>query len=518
MPAVDLVLKNANVITMDARKPHAELVAIEGNRICLVADSRDLESVSGAKTRVIDCRGRTVMPGFNDAHCHVFSFIRKLLSTDLSPSSVGSIADIKRVLSQKARATPPGKWLSGTGCNEFYLAEKRCPNRWELDEAAPYHPVVVSHRSLHACILNSLALSLVGITRETPEPPGALIDRDPATGEPTGLLFEMLGYIREKAMPPLSEEELAEGAALANRHYLSYGITSLQEATVSNNLAQWQTFRRFKDAGVLKTRISMMFGIESLGRFREEGMTPGHGDNRLRLGGVKLILNETTGQLFPPQPELNRQVLDVHLAGFQLAIHAIVQAQVEAAVASLEYAQSRLPRTGQRHRIEHCSECPPDLLKRLSNLQAVIVTQPPFLYYSGERYLAEVPASQQPWLYRINSFLNRGLIVAGSSDSPVVPDNPLVGIYSAVTRQTESGQQILPEEGISAGQALALYTTNAARASFEEDVKGTISQGKLADVIMLSNDPLKLSPDKLKDIRVELTVIDGKVVWEANIG
>jgi hypothetical protein len=515
MPYADLVLKNANVITMNPKQPAAELVAINANRITLVAGNDKLGELAGAKTRIIDCEGKTVVPGFNDAHCHIFSFLRQLLSIALSPESVRSIADIKAAVRQKAQNTPPGRWLSGTGYNEFYLAEKRCPNRWDIDEVAPNHPVVLAHRSLHACTLNSLALSLAGITRETEDPPGALIDRDLVTGEPTGILFEMLGYIREKVMPPLSEEELNEGIALANQHYLSCGITSLQDATIGNNLGRWQTFRRFKESDRLKSRLYVISGIDAMSQFQEASLASGSGDSQLRLGGVKIMVKETTGQLEPSQSELNQQALAAHKTGFQLAIHAIEPATVEAAITALEYVHSHPPQKDRRHRIEHCSVCPPPLLERLRKLRTVIVTQPLFLYYSGERYLATVPADQQPWLYRIKSMLNSGLTVAASSDSPVVPDNPLVGIYAAVTRKAESEQSILSEEGISAEQALAMYTVNAAYASFEEKAKGSISPGKLADIVVLSNDPTNAPLEEIKDIRVAMTIIDGKVVWEA---
>lgn len=518
MPIADLILKNANVITLDPRQPSAELVAIKGENILLVAGNEKLESVKGDKTKIIDCRGKTVVPGFNDAHCHIFSFVRKLLGIDLSPSSVSSISDIKAAIYRQAQDTPPGKWLNGTGLNEFYLAEKRLPTRWDIDEVAPHHPVVLAHRSLHACVLNSLALSLADITSETPEPPGGLIDRDLTTGEPTGLLFEMLGYIRERVLPPLSEEELNNGITLANRHYLSQGITSLQEATVVNDFKQWQRFHQFKETGKLKSRVSMMVGTEAVSRFQDAGLAMGSGDSQLRLGGVKIILSEATGELYPPQTELNQQVFKAHRDGFQLSIHAVEQSTVEAAITALEYAHSQLPQADRRHRIEHCSECPPHLLERLSKLKAVIVTQPPFLYYSGERYLSELSADQLKWLYRIKSPIDRGLVVAGSSDCPVVPDNPLVGIYAAATRKAKSGQQILPDECISATQALAMYTTNAAYASFEEDIKGSITPGKLADVIILSNDPVKSPPEQIKDIETEMTIIGGEIVWEADTG
>jgi predicted amidohydrolase YtcJ len=514
MPAADIILKNAKVITMDASRPTAELVAVTGDKISLVAGNDDLESAAGATTRIIDCQGKAVVPGFNDAHCHLFSFIRKLLSLDLSPSVVSSVVDIKEAIRRRAEETPPGKWLSGTGYNEFYLAEKRCPTRWDIDEVAPNHPVVLSHRSLHACVLNSLALSLAGINRETPEPSGGLIDRDLDSGEPTGILYEMLGYIREKVLPPLSDDELSDGVALANRHYLSYGITSLQDATVSNDHRRWQIIRSFKELGKLSSRIYMMPGAQARGWFQEAGLNSGSGDSQLRLGAVKLMLGEATGQVQPPREELNLLVLDCHQSGFQLAFHAIEESTVAAAIEALEYAGGYLPVAGKRHRIEHCSECPPYLLERLSKLEAVIVTQPPFIYYSGERYLATVADSQLPWLYRIKSPLESGLVVAGSSDSPVVPNNPLVGMYAAVTRKAESEQELLPEEGVSASQALALYTINAAYASFEEGIKGSITLGKLADIVVLSDDPTQVPPERIKDIKVEMTIIGGKVVWE----
>ena len=514
MTVADLILKNAKVITMDARQPSAELVAISGEKILLVASNDEMESVAGANTRIIDCQGKTVAPGFNDAHCHIISFIRKLLSIDLSPLAVSSIADIKEAIRRQAQNTPPGRWLSGTGYNEFYLAEKRCPTRWDIDEVAPDHPVVLSHRSLHACVLNSMALSMAGITTETPEPPGGFIDRDFNTGEPNGILLEMLGYIREKVIPPLSEDELTEGIILANRHYLSYGITSLQDATVSNNYSRWQNLQRFKETGKLQSRIYMMLGAQARSEFQEAGLASGSGDSNLRLGSMKIMPNETAGQLQPSQPELNRLALGAHRAGFQLAFHAIEQRTVAAAISALEYVDSRSPLAGRRHRIEHCSECPPHLLERLKKLPVVIVTQPPFIYYSGERYLATVAASRLPWLCRIKSLLDGGLVVAGSSDSPVVPDNPLVGIYAAVTREAQTGQRLLPQEGISVNRAMAMYTTNAAGASFEEGVKGSIVPGKLADMVVLSDDPTRVPPEQIKDIKVEMTIIGGEVVWE----
>jgi predicted amidohydrolase YtcJ len=509
MSSADLVLKNARVLTMDAARPVATLVAVTGDTISYVGEQTELDSIAGAGTRIIDCGGRAVLPGFHDAHLHLFSLIRKLLSIDLSPVSVRSIADIKEKIREKARNTPAGTWLSGTDYNEFYLAEKRCPTRWDIDEVDSDHPVVLSHRSLHACVLNSLALSLAGITRDTEEPPGTRIERDLVTGEPNGILIEMLGYIRSRVIPPLTEAELTEGVVIANRLFLSAGITSVQDATVSNNLERWETVCDFVLNERLRSRMTLMAGAPYWKDFSEVNLKTGSGDNLMRLGAVKVLLEAQ-----PDQTALNELTSEIHRAGFQLAFHAIAEITVNTAVTALEKAGGYSPVSGRRHRIEHCAECPPYLLERIEKLGLVVVTQPPFIYYNGERYLATVPESQQPWLYRIRSPLESGIIVAGSSDAPVVPNHPLVGIYAAVTRRAESGQVLLPEESITPNQALELYTVNAAYSSFEEKIKGSISTSKLADMVVLSDDPTSAPPEKIKDIKVQMTIIGGKVVWE----
>lgn len=515
MPSADLILKNAIVKTLEPGQPDIGLVAIKGDRIWWLTGEEGLGSFQGASTRVIDCQGGTVVPGFHDAHCHLFSFVRKLLSLDLSPGAVGSIGDIKAEIKGRTLETPKGTWITGTDYNEFYLREKRHPTRRDLDEAAPEHPVVLVHRSLHACVLNSLALAMAGITAAFPEPPGALICREPETGEPSGLLFEMLGYIREQVLPPLTEEEKRQGLRLADEHYLARGITSLQDATISNDLNRWLAFRQLKESGRLRSRVVMMFDASKLAQFGGEGLGPGAGDIELRLGAAKIILSETTGKLVPSPPALRQEALKIHRAGFQLAIHAVEESAVAAATDALEYVQGRLPRPGRRHRLEHASECPPPLIERLRGLRAVIVTQPPFLYYSGERYLATVAAPKLPYLYPFKSLIEGGLVVAGSSDSPVVADNPLVGIYAAVTRKTEAGPVITPGERLSAAAALAMYTTGAAFSAYEEDIKGSITPGKLADLVVLTDDPLKVPPERIKEIWVVMTIIGGKVVWEA---
>ncbi|MBI2906905.1 MAG: amidohydrolase [Chloroflexi bacterium] len=510
--AAELILHNANVLTLDDALPRAQLVAVSGDRVLSVGGADDLGDLSGPSSRVIDCAGKTLIPGFIDAHCHIFAFAASLLSIDCRPGAVASIEDIKAAVRRKAQQTPPGAWIRCTGYDEFHLSEKRHPTRHDLDEAAPDYPVKLTHRSTHACVLNSLALSMAGITRETPDPTGGFIDRDDA-GEPTGLLFEMEDYLARHVGPTCGAEEMRQGLRLADQRYLSLGITSLQDATHTNDLAQRAAFRELKQRGDLSPRLWMMAGIGGLSEFQREGLGFGSGDDQMRLGAAKIVLDETTGVLLPPQAELNELVLAAHRAGWQVAIHAIEEKAVQAAAAALENAQAQGPERGHRHRVEHCSVCPPPLVERLHKIDAVVVSQPPFLYYSGERYAAQVPDAQFRWLYRFGSFLKAGLKPAASSDSPVVPNNPLMGVCAAVTRRAATGRVINGEEAVSPLEALRMYTSAGAYAAFEEGEKGSISPGKLADLVLLSHDPAEVAAEEIKDITVEMTIIGGKVVW-----
>ncbi len=510
----DLIFENAEVITCDGLRPRAEAVATRNGRILLVGSREEADELKGRHTRVLDCQHKTLVPGFIDAHCHFFASVRKFLSLDLSPSRAHSIADIQAILHRQALDLPPGSWITGTDYNEFYLTEKRHPLRQDLDAAAPNHPVMIVHRSMHACVLNSIALRLVGINNDTEEPQGGMIDRDLESGEPNGILFEMLEWVQDRMNIKTPPDKMEQAIGAANRYYLSLGITSIGEATVTNDLGQWDTYQNLKLTGQLRSRVNMMPGINHMNEFKEAGLISGSGTNQLRVGPLKIILNEATGSLRPTQADLNEMVLEAGNAGFQVAIHAVEISTVEAGVKALEYAQRVHRQIEPRFRLEHCSECHPEIRQRLAKLKAVIVSQPSFLYYSGERYLAQVRPEAQPWLYTFKSWLESGLMTAGSSDSPVVPANPLMGIYAAVTRRAESGQTVLPAECVSAEQALKMFNLNAAYATFEEKIKGSLAPGKLADLVLLNDNPLTCAPEQIKDIQVEMTVIDGKVEWE----
>jgi predicted amidohydrolase YtcJ len=224
-------------------------------------------------------------------------------------------------------------------------------------------------------------------------------------------------------------------------------------------------------------------------------------------------VHETTGQLSPSQEELNEIVLQIHRSGFQAVLHAIEERTIEAACCAIEYALNKVPKSDHRHRIEHCSICTPSLAKRLASLGIRVVTQPSFIYYNGERYLRTVPSKNLKHLYPIATLIKYGVEVAGSSDCPIVPANPLMGIYSAVSRRAENGEFVLPEERISSLKALQMYTTFAAETTFEETTKGSIAPGKLADLTVLSGDPTGLPIEETKDIKVEMTILNGEIVW-----
>jgi predicted amidohydrolase YtcJ len=510
----DLILLNANVLTMDPLYPKAERVAIKNGKILSVTTNHDLKKWKRKKTITIDCKGKTVLPGFIDAHCHLHAFAESHVTLNLEPHhNVRSISDVQSKIKDLSQKLPSGAWIRGRGYNEFYLAEKRHPNRWDLDQVTSAHPIKLTHRTGHAHVLNSSALEMVGISNETPDPLDGLIDRDINTGEPTGVLYRMGDFLSRK-IPPLENHQLDQGMRIANDELLSLGITSIQDASSHNGIEQWRMFHRWKDKGFLKPRVAMMLGVNHFYEYRESDFVTPLDRSQLRLSGVKIILDETTGHLHPAQSELNELALRIHQAGFQACLHAVEEKAVEAACSAIEYALRKFPKPDHRHRIEHCSVCSPSLAKKLAALGIVVVTQPSFIYYSGDRYLRIVPAEELKHLYPIRTLLKKGVKVAASSDCPIVPANPLMGIYAACSRMTETGEAVLSEEKITPEEALGMYGKTAARATFEKGKKGSISPGKLADLVVLNGDPNKVPINDLKHMRVEMTILNGEIVWE----
>ena len=500
----DLLFHNARVLTLAPGRSRAELVAVRQGRVSWVGSSSDLGSLKSRDVHMIDCNGQTLVPGFMDAHTHTLALASRLLAVNCGRSEVSSIRDIQRALRERAARTQPGTWIRAGGYQEFDLAESRHLTRWDLDEAAPDHPVRLVHSSGHAVVMNTVALARVGISRDTPDPPNGVIERDIGTGDPTGVLFDMDRFL-DGRVPHLSETELNEGLRLADRLMVSRGITSVQDATASNSPERWDLLAHAKDNGSLTPRLTFMVSLEHLDEFLERGLVPGAGDQDMDVGAVKIMLTVDSGRLVPDHADLTRSVQRAHDAGFQVAIHAVEAAAVRAAAGIVNRQW--------RDRIEHCSESPPDVLACLRESGAVVVTQPRFIYDSGERYLAQTPEELQPWLYRMRSLQQEGLVVAAGSDAPVSEPDPLVGIYAAITRRAEGGSIVGLDERVSADEALAMHTINAAYAAQEESDKGSIEVGKLADFALIDRDPTEVEPGELLNAKVTLTVVGGRVVW-----
>lgn len=457
------------------------------------------------------------MPGFIDAHLHLLSFAESLITLNIRPGNgVRSVSDIQSSIHEYSKDTPPNNWIRGKGYDEFHLSEKRHPNRWDLDAATTDHPVKLTHRSSHAHVLNSLALRLVGITKETEDPPGGMVERDLVTGEPTGLLYEM-GDFLAKRIPPLPSQEMEKGVQMAGMELLSNGITSFQDASNSNDLERWELFKKWKESGLLLPRVTMMLGFPAFSP-PPNPLPLGEGetinDHDLKAYGIKIILDETTGRLYPSQTELDQMVFEIHEAGWPVAIHAIEENAVESAYTAIKRALKKIPKKGHRHRIEHCSICSPNLAGKIAKIGIMVITQPSFIYYNGDRYLRTVPDKSLPHLYPLKTLITTGVMIAGSSDCPIVPLNPLIGIYAAVTRMSETGHRVASEQAIPLSEALKFYTIHAAQAIGEEKHRGSITPGKCADLVVLNENPFSVPLKELKNLEVEMTILDGEVVWE----
>jgi predicted amidohydrolase YtcJ len=423
----DLYITNALIETMDPDFPRADTLAIRDGRILAVGASDKLKGLIQNRTDVVDLQGRTVLPGFIDAHLHLRALAESLVTLNLSPESgVSSIGHIQERIHHESLKCPPGTWIRAGGYNEIYLAEQRDPNRWDLDGVVPDHPVKLTHRSGHAQVLNTRALKWLNITIETPDPPGGLMERDLETGEPTGVFYGPSDFLSSQVMP-LDKGQLDQGVRLANEELVKAGITSFQDASSRNDLERWLTLEEWKANGFLDSRIVVMLGWKGFEEYQSSRFPIIKDKNQLKPGGVKVVLDETSGKLFPNQEDLNEIVLSIHKAGLQAAIHAIEETAVEAACSAIEYAKRYLARRDHRHRIEHCSVSPPDLAERIASSGILVVSNPAFIYCSGERYLKTVTPSQLNHLYPFARLIKNGVPVAAGSDAPIAPVNPWPG-------------------------------------------------------------------------------------------
>jgi hypothetical protein len=531
---VDLLLKNATVLTMDADRPLASAVGIEGDRITWVGDVEDARAHLTGARRELDLGGATVIPGFNDAHNHLILLGHWLSQLDCSFPAVRSIGDIVAAVAQRAAVTPAGEWIDGRGYDDNKLAEHRHISRWDLDAVTPHHPVVIKNASGHMCVVNSRALALAGITRDTEAPFGGSIHRDAETGEPSGLLQEHAQDLLGRTFLPQDKATLHRCLQRAGYAYLAAGITSSQEAGIFST-PEFTVFQEAWKSGELPLRVYMMLRRPFLEAMETMGVFTGFGDARLRIGSFKLLADgsligrtaavsqpfhedpdpSNLGLAMMPQAELDDLIWRGHANGWQVAIHAIGDRGIEMCLDGFERALERLPRVDHRHRLEHCGILRPDLIQRIKRLGVVPVGQPPFINEFGDGFLRHLGRERAQLTYALKSVLDAGIHLAASSDSPVSSFQPLLGIKACVTERTASGVDFAPGERITVEQAIALYTRAGAYASFEEDLKGTITPGKLADLAVLGADPRAVDPETLDQVPVLATIRGGEFVYEA---
>jgi len=516
LPA-DLALINANVRTMNPRIPVAEAVAIKKNRIILVGTDQEVAEVIGKKTKVISLKGKTVLPGLIDTHVHVADFGRCLLWLDLT--SADSVRELKRLLSEKAKQTPAGKWIIGRGWNQNRFKEKRLLAASDLDEAAPDNPVILYHEAAMICAVNSKALNSAGVTGQTAAPPGGVIDKDSRTGQLTGILRDTATSLIWQVVPEPTADELSEATVLACRKIVEAGITSVHWILLSKD--ELSIIHRLQAEGEPRTRVNLIVPYE----FLKEAISFQPTDNlMLNLGGVLITtdgyLDSKTAALAQPysdepsnsrtmlltEQELAARVERVLSLGLQPVIHAMGDKAIDMA---LKVIESNAFTKDVRFRVEQAAVLNGELIKRLKAEKVVVSVQPTviateFAVWSAASHLG---VERAKWLHPLKTLLREGVKVAGGSDCPMEPLNPMVGVREAVLRRS------FPEQRLTVEEALYLYTVDAAYSSGEENVKGSIEDGKVADLTIFSNDPFTVQPEELGDISVETTIVAGKIVY-----
>ncbi|HJO02407.1 MAG TPA: amidohydrolase [Acidobacteriota bacterium] len=523
----DLVVTNARVLTGDDQQPNAEAFAVRGSRFVAVGRSDDVANLVGPDTEVIDASGMCVTPGFIDAHSHpLWGGLQALVSVD---TNLGSIQRIQDALSARARETEPGQWVVGFMYDDTKLSEGRPLDRRDLDEAVPDHPVYVGHRGGHTAVVNSAAFRAANITIDTPDPRGGTIYRE--GGEFTGRLAELALDPFQALLPdPSSREQRQAAVKLISELMSATGLTSVHSAGIGS--AEFVAFQDAYAAGELGFRANLFANAGAYPSFRASGVRSGLGNEWLRLGPVKYLADgsasERTMRMSTPymgrpddygiltmsQEEIHEAVEDAHRAGWQVAIHANGDVTIDMVLQAYERVQKLWPRNDTRHRIEHCSLVNPDLLRRIKDGGVIPAPFYTYAHFHGHKWV-EYGHEKMEWMFAHNSFLEYEIPVAPASDWTPGPFEPLMAIQSMVTRKDYDGRIWGPSQRITVDQALQICTMHGAYASFEENLKGSITAGKLADFVLLAADPHDVDPDGIKEIPVVRTVVGGETRWQA---
>ena len=524
----EVILYNANILTMKGTEPHAQAVAIAGGRFLAVGSNSDVVNLAGPGVRKLDLSGKTIVPGFIDAHSHPADAGR--LHLRMVDCDLRSIREILVALRERAAKTPPGDWVLGFKYDDTKTEEGRPLTIADLD-AVPDHPVHIQHRGGHTAYANSLAFRKAGIDEKTPDPPGGKIDHDPATGKLTGRVAESANSYFEKVIPlNFTRDDCREGVKLISKMLAKTGITSAHEA--QGTPEDLRAYQDAHEAGELLYRAYCLINYHYLDQMLEAGVRTGLGNEWVRVGAMKLVcdgsISERTARLSAPyegrpndygilvmtEDELYTHARKAHLAGWQIGTHANGDVGIDTALRVYERLQREAPRRDPRFRLEHCTVVNDGLIARIKALGAIPTPFSTYVYYHGEK-MRYYGAERLNHMFALRSFLDAGIRPTQASDYPPGPFEPMMALQSEVTRTDMKGNVWGPKQRITVEEAIRVGTLHGAYASYEENIKGSIEAGKLADLVVLGRDPLREDPSKLIAIPVERTMVGGRWTFEA---
>lgn len=524
----DLILVNGNVLTSDPALPRAEAFAVKNGRFLAVGSTSDVRNLATARTQVIDAQRMTVTPGFIDAHCHP-SGVQELYGVN---TNLRTVREIQAAIRQKVDTTAPEVWITGFMFDDTKL--DRPLTRKDLDEATSEHPVSVAHRGGHTNFYNSKAFELAGITAQTPDPPDGRFFKE--KGELNGRVAENARSVfnrvgkREIFTPDETRDRARNGMRHMSKLFNAAGLTSVHNAgTGPDHILAYEDCRK---NGELTHRAYMMIRApQVLAVLKTANMSTGFGDEWIRVGGAKFVADgsasertmrmstpyvgtEDYGILTMTQDQLYDAVDDAHVHGFQVGVHANGDVTIDMTLKAYERALQKWPDPNRRHRIEHCSLVNPDLIRRIKANGVIPTPFWTYIYYHGEKW-TEYGDDKMRSMMAHRSFLDAGIKVPGASDYAPGPFEPLMAIQSMVTRTDYRGRVWGANQKVSVDEALTIATLNGAYASSEENLKGSITAGKLADFVMLEKDPHDVPPTEIMNIKVSRTVVGGKTVYAA---
>ena len=525
----DLALVNGKVVTVDDRDTMAEALAIKDGRILTVGSREEVKRVIGENTEVHNLDGLTVLPGLIDSHMHPGSYGVFWVRGVACGPDVESMDEILERIREKADSTPSGRWILGYRLDNVKLG--RYPTRKELDNVTPKNPLYIQRRDGHIGLVNSLALKAAGITRDTPDPPHGKIDRD-EDGAPTGVLKESAKDIVYGMFPPYTVDEYVEGLKHVFDEFVSLGLTTVHASMTDSY--EFKAMQRLRRDGELNLRVCVHASGRQEGMLEsliEVGIQTPFGDNWLKITEVEWVFDTSTsgrtaayydpyvgepenyGILLYDQDDITDRVTRAHKAGIRIGLDGIGDRGIDRALDAIEAAIREDPREDHRHRIEHCCYVTPQIQRRLKELGVIDASANGFLHDLGDAYKVNRGEEQMRWMWPHRTLIDEGIPAPAHSDCPVCSPNPWLGIYGLVTRKTSSGDTLHANEGITLMEAIKAYTVLGAYSAWEEDFKGSIEPGKLADLVVVDRDPFTIPQDDLKNVETVMTIVDGKIVF-----